>query len=117
MSNIRTVIVEDEEPGINNLVEKLKRNCPQVEVVDICRTAPEAMTNIPLHKPDLVFLDINLGSLNGFDVLNYFGTIDFEVVFTTDYDQYVINAIRVNALDYLLKPISEQELVEAVTRH
>lgn len=116
MKKITAVIVEDEQHGIDNLSEKLRRNCPQVEIVGICMNPIDAIRDIPQYQPDLIFLDINLGSLNGFDVLDRLRHISFEIIFTTDYNQYVIDAIRANALDYLLKPIDEKELVNAVFR-
>ena len=69
-TSIKAIIVEDEDPGVVALMDKLARNCPMVEVVKVCRSAYEAVDEIPQHQPDLVFLDINLGSLNGFDVLS-----------------------------------------------
>ena len=116
MKALKAVIVEDEALGIRNLQEKLKRNCPQVEVIGICQTSQAAIQEIPQLMPDLVFLDINIDNLNGFDVLDRLKYISFEVIFTTVYDQYVINAIRANALDYLLKPINENDLMNAVMR-
>lgn len=115
-SKINAIIVEDEEPGIVALTEKLKRSCPMVEIIKICRSAYEAVEEIPKYQPELLFLDINLGSLNGFDVLSQIHQISFEVIFTTSYNQYAIDAIRKNALDYLLKPIDEKELARAVLK-
>ena len=116
MKTLKAVIVEDEELGIRNLQEKLRRNCPQIEVIGVCQSSQQAIQEIPKLNPDLIFLDINLDSLNGFDVLARLRYFDFEVIFTTVYDQYVIDAIRANALDYLIKPINEDDLIAAVMR-
>lgn len=116
MKTITAIIVEDEEPGIITLQEKLARNCPLVSIIGLCRNAYEAIEMIPAKKPDLVFLDINLGNLNGFDVLAHLEHFESEVIFTTSYNQYAIRAIRQNALDYLLKPIEDKELANAVLK-
>ena len=116
MPQLTAVIVEDEDLGLKNLQDKIKRNCPQVNLVGICKTSLEAIRNIPIWKPELVFLDINLDNLNGFDVLDRLRYISFEIIFTTDYDQFVIDAIRANATDFLIKPINENDLVNAVHR-
>lgn len=116
METIRAIIVEDEELGASNLLEKIKRKTPYVDILHICRSGEEAVEMIPKLGPELVFLDIQMGSMNGFDVLERLWHFQFEVIFTTGYDQYVIDAIRVSALDYLVKPIDEGELENAILR-
>ena len=76
-----------------------------------CLSASEGLTAIEKHQPDLVFLDIEMPVMNGFDMLDKFEHIHFSVIFTTSYNQYAIKAIRFSALDYLLKPIDPKELV------
>lgn len=114
MPQITAVIVEDEENGVLNLVAKLNSYCPEVEIVGTCHTAEEGIRTIQKQKPDLVFLDIMLGPVNGFDMLVKLEHIDFELIITTDYNSYGIDAVKANALDYLLKPINTDELVQAV---
>ncbi len=116
MNPIKAIIVEDVQTAIDNLLYKLKTNCPDVEVVASCNTSELAIREIPKMKPDLVFLDIRLDTLSGFDVLSRLQQLDFEVIFTTAYDEYAIKAFKVDALDYLLKPIDENELINAVNK-
>ena len=116
-STIKAIIVEDEEWGIENLKSKLARNCPQIEIIGICTNGEEAIQKIYDLNPQLVFMDIELkGSISGFKVLERLASIDFLVIFTTKFDQYAIEAIRASALDYLVKPIDEDELVAAINR-
>lgn len=113
---MKAIIVEDEQTGLDNLLLKLKNNCPGVDVVATCRSGEDAIQQITALQPDLIFLDINLGSMSGFDVLERLLNIDFEIIFTTAYDQYAIRAIKTSALDYLLKPFTEDELKLAVQK-
>lgn len=116
MKTLRTIIVEDELTGIENLRFKLNENCPEIEIVAECLSGKDAKRQILRQLPDLVFLDIMLGDMTGFDVLKEIRQPDFEVIFTTSYDEYAIQAIKNNALDYLLKPIDIDELIEAVSK-
>jgi two-component system LytT family response regulator len=84
--------------------------------VEECRSAAKAYDAIRQHAPDLLFLDIEMPSMNGFQLLENFTEIPFAIIFTTSYDQYAIRAIRFSALDYLLKPIDPNELVLAVKK-
>ena len=114
MSKIRAILVEDEPSGMDNLRWKLQNNCPEVEIIAECTNGKEAIRAIKRHLPDLLFLDIRLGDMSGFDVLDAIKHPTFELIFTTSYDEYAIQAIKNSALDYLLKPIDEDELLDAV---
>ena len=116
MNSLRAVLVEDEPSGMDNLKFKLQKNCPEVEIVAECYSGAEAIKAILRHLPDVLFLDIRLGDMTGFDVLKAIRHPSFEVIFTTSYDEYAIEAIKNNALDYLIKPIVEEELLEAVAK-
>lgn len=116
MEEIRAIIVEDEELAIRNLEKKLERNCPQAKIIDTCQNAEDAIASISKHKPHLVFLDVELGTLNGFDVLQRLKFMKFAVIFITNTRDYAIQAIRLDAIDFLEKPIDEFELVEAVNK-
>ncbi len=94
----------------------LKEYCPQVQLIAQCRSAKEGVEVIKNSQPDLVFLDIEMPAMNGFDMLEQFVEIPFAIIFTTSYDQYAIKAIRFSALDYLLKPIDPRELIVAVQK-
>jgi len=111
---IRCIIIDDEVHCIESLGLLLKECCPEVQIVAQCRSAKAAIVEIEKQKPDLIFLDIEMPVMNGFEMLEQFTEIPFSVIFTTSYDQYAIKAIRFSALDYLLKPIDPKELVAAV---
>lgn len=114
MSKLRAILVEDEPSGMDNLRWKLQQNCPEVEIVAECNNGADAIKAIKRQLPDLLFLDIRLGDMTGFDVLAAIKHPTFELIFTTSYDEYAIEAIKNSALDYLLKPIDEDELLDAV---
>jgi two-component system LytT family response regulator len=116
MRLLRAIIVEDEPTGLENLRRKLEQNCPEVEIVAECMNGADAIRQIRRHLPDVIFLDIMLGDMTGFDVLKAIRQPTFEVIFTTSYDEYAIQAIKTNALDYLLKPVDIDELIEAVSK-
>lgn len=117
MSNqIKAIIVDDEKRGRDLLEILLKENCPRVTVVDKAANVDEAFYSITNKQPDLVFLDIEMPGGSGFDLLKKFDTINFSVVFVTAYDKYAVKAFKFSALDYLLKPIDEEELKEAVQK-
>lgn len=116
MKPLRAIIVEDEPSGMENLRWKLQQNCPEVEIVAECLNGKDAIREIRRQLPDVLFLDIMLGDMTGFDVLKAIQRPTFEIIFTTSYDEYGIQAIKNNALDYLLKPVDTDELIEAVSK-
>jgi class 3 adenylate cyclase len=111
---IKAIIIDDEVHCIDTLSILLADYCPEVEVMEKCMSAKKGLEAIEKLKPELVFLDIEMPIMNGFELLEQFKQIPFSVVFTTSYDQYAIKAIRFSALDYLLKPIDPKELIAAV---
>ena len=113
---IKTIIVEDEPNSRKTLTLMLNRFREEIELIDVCSGPQEGMESIAKNKPQLVFLDIEMPEFNGFEMLKRIGTINFEVIFTTAYDQYAITAIRLSALDYLLKPIDEEDLRNAIEK-
>lgn len=113
---IKAIIIDDEERGVDVLTGLISRYCPGV---DIAGTATDIATGTSLirqHKPDVVFLDIEMPGKSGFELLEQFGNIGFEVIFVTAYNEYAIRALRFSALDYLLKPVDIDELQAAVQR-
>ena len=116
MEKIKAIIVEDEKEGLNNIIHKIGKSCPNVEIIATCENGHDAVSAIDRLNPDLVFLDVRLGNMTGFDVLDRLQHIHFEVIFTTAYDEYAIQALKLNAIDYLLKPIKLKELEEAVEK-
>jgi len=113
---ITATIVDDEPYSCEALVTLLERHCPEVKVLDICYSAASALKSVNEQRPQILFLDIEMPHMNGFELLEKFSEIDFELIFTTSYDQYAIKAIRFSALDYLLKPIDWEELKKAVQK-
>lgn len=113
---IKAVLIDDEPHCLGTLSILLKEHCPDVLIEDQCRSAVSGLEAIKKSKPDLVFLDIEMPAMNGFEMLEQFSQISFAIIFTTSYDQYAIKAIRFSALDYLLKPINPDELVRAVKK-
>ncbi|HXB31490.1 MAG TPA: LytTR family DNA-binding domain-containing protein [Puia sp.] len=113
---INTIIVDDEVHCLDTLNILLNDYCPEIQVTGKCMSGKKALEAIERIKPELVFLDIEMPSMTGFELLEQFVKIPFSVIFTTSYDQYAIKAIRFSALDYLLKPIDHKELVAAVTK-
>ncbi len=113
---ISTIIIDDEQDCRETLELLLKRNFECIEVVTHASSAAEGLKAIKKHKPDLVFLDIEMPEKNGFDMLLSIGNINFEVIFVTAYNKYALKAIKFCALDYILKPIDELDLIKAVER-
>ena len=113
---IKAICIDDEGHCLDTLALLLNEYCPQVQLIGQCRSATEGLAVIEKNKPDLVFLDIEMPAMNGFDMLEQFTEIPFAIIFTTSYDQYAIKAIRFSALDYLLKPIDPKELIVAVQK-
>ncbi|MEL6972130.1 MAG: LytTR family DNA-binding domain-containing protein [Bacteroidota bacterium] len=116
MNNIPTIIVEDEAAGMENILMKLEKQCPELDIVATSSTGEDAVKQINLHRPQLVFLDINLGTMSGFEVLDKVQQIPFKVIFTTASDEHAIKALRARAVDYLLKPLRPTELREATDK-
>jgi two-component system LytT family response regulator len=113
---IKAILIDDEVHCLDTLNILLTDYCPEVNVMEICPSPKKGLEAIEKLKPELVFLDIEMPSMNGFELLQQFKEIPFSVIFTTSYDQYAIKAIRFSALDYLLKPIDPKELVTAVRK-
>lgn len=116
MKAIRAVIAEDEPRNIDNLKRILEKHCEGVEVVGTANTVKDAVDIIKKTEPDVLFLDIEMPPNKGFEVLEKFPTINFDVIFTTAHEEYALQAIKFAALDYLLKPINIQELQHALKK-
>jgi two-component system LytT family response regulator len=115
-NKIRCIIIEDEKQTRILLRALLEEYCEDVLVLAEAANVQEGVAAIKEHEPDLVFLDIEMPRESGFSLFKYFDTIDFDVVFTTAYGQYAVKAIKLAALDYLIKPISLEELMETLDR-
>ncbi|MCF8295956.1 MAG: LytTR family DNA-binding domain-containing protein [Saprospiraceae bacterium] len=113
---ISVVIIDDEKKSRDTLHGLLNKFCPNVTILGQADGYKSGVEEIKIRKPDAVFLDIQMPDGSGFKVLEEFEVINFEVIFTTAYDQFAIKAIKYSALDYLLKPIIPEELVDAVEK-
>lgn len=116
MNKIKTILVDDEPRGLSALQRLLEFNCPEVEIAGLCSSADEALVQIGALKPDLVFLDIAMPEKNGFDLLQEISPVNFEIIFVTAHDDFMLQAFRFSAVDYLLKPVENNLLVDAVRR-
>ncbi len=113
---IHAVIIDDEPKCIETLAILIKMYCPDIIVDATCTGGADGIKAITEFKPDVVFLDIEMPKMNGFDMLEKLEKIFFHVVFTTAYNQFAIKAFRYSALNYILKPIDPDDLKATVTR-
>ena len=113
---IRAIIVEDEGRSADVLKSLVEKYCLQLEIVGLAQSVAGAVEIIKSERPDLVFLDVELPDGTGFKVIESFAPDLFEVIFVTAYEHYAIKAIKASALDYLLKPVDIDELVDAVNK-
>ena len=115
---IKTIIIDDEYNAREFLEKLLNRYLPnQFLILDKCENVNEAIISVQKHQPELVFLDIEMPDKNGFQFLNEVKDRNFDVIFTTAYSEYAINAIKKNSFDYLLKPINYIDLLETTKRY
>lgn len=110
------VVIADDEPLARKSIRLLARRDPDVEIVAECRNGEETVDAVREHKPDLLFLDIQMPRLDGFDVLEILGDDAPAIVFVTAYDQYAIRAFEVHAIDYLLKPFTDERFEKTLAR-
>lgn len=113
---IRVFIVDDEINAIKSLEYLIKEHCPKLQIIGQAESVQEAISAIEKLNPDLVFMDIEMPTGSGFEVVEKTQHLDYKLIFTTAYDQYAIKAFKVNAQDYLLKPIDAIELIKAVNK-
>lgn len=113
---LTAVIIEDEKPSRDTLIGLLKLYCKNIEIKGFAENVKDGIDLIQTENPDVVFLDIQMPDGSGFKLLENIGDINFDVIFTTAYDQFAIKAIKFSALDYLLKPIFPDDLKAAVKK-
>lgn len=116
MNSVKAIIIDDEERARSTLKKLLTDYCPGVEVVQECAGVPEGVLAINKHRPQLVFLDIEMPEYTGFELLGFFRDVDFEIIFVTAYNEYALRAFEVSAIDYLLKPVDIDKLKAAVDK-
>src|SRR5690242_17136890 len=113
---LNAIIVDDEPHCCKTLESLLRKCCLEVNVLAICTNGVDALKAIQASNPDLVFLDVEMPKMNGFEMLEQLQKINFHLIFVTSYDAYALRAIRFSAIDYLLKPIDREELQKAVQK-
>jgi two-component system LytT family response regulator len=116
MELLKTILVDDELSSLQNLKQKLVEFCPNVKILASCQKPEEAIFLIRHYHPDVLFLDIEMPRINGFRILEELEELHAEIIFTTAYNHYAIDAIRISAFDYLIKPVSVEDLQNAVNR-
>ena len=113
---IRCILIDDESNSLEMMEWLLQTYCPQVKIEALCDGAEKGLQAIEKYKPDVVFLDIEMPHMNGFDLLEKYSKLDFDVVFCTAYDQFAIRAFKYSALNYLLKPVDPEDLKDTIRR-
>lgn len=114
MKELKTLIVDDDSINRKLIENLLIKFCPQIDIVAKCKSAEEARQQLEKNDVELMFLDVKMPSENGFQLMNSLSNRSFEVIFITAYKQYALEALKINALDYILKPIDYRELMIAV---
>nr|WP_321247097.1 LytTR family DNA-binding domain-containing protein [uncultured Psychroserpens sp.] len=114
---IRCLIIDDDPFILELLQDKLDQYFPDIEVLSVASSGKKGMLEIAKHNPELIFLDVEMADMTGFEMLSQLSEISFQTIFITSYSHYAIKAIRFNALDYLLKPIDLGELKKAIKRY
>lgn len=113
---IKALIIDDEKHCCDNLQWQLQQYCPEIEIAAVCMTSANGLNEIYTQQPQLVFLDVEMPGMSGFEMLEKLTDINFDIVFTTAFNQYAIRAIKFGALDYLVKPVDKDELRAAVDK-
>ncbi|HPW62263.1 MAG TPA: LytTR family transcriptional regulator DNA-binding domain-containing protein [Cyclobacteriaceae bacterium] len=112
---IKAILIDD-EPLSREILKSYLRKFPSIEVVDECNDGFEGVKSIQQHQPDLVFLDIQMPKINGFEMLELINPVP-SVIFITAFDEYAFKAFEANAIDYLLKPVSEERFQKAIQKY
>jgi len=113
---LTAIIIDDEPDALFSLNEDLKEHCPEVQVLEQCLKPSKALLAIKRLKPDIVFLDVHMPEMDGFQLLEVVGDINFDVIFVTADKEQAIRAFRLSAVHYLVKPIDPEDLIEAISR-
>jgi len=113
---IKTIIIDDEQLAIESLQWEIENFCEDLKIIDTFTNPREAISGINYLKPDLVLLDIEMPEIDGFQLLQLLDYRNFDLIITTAYNQYAIQAFKANAIDYLLKPIDPNDLTKSIER-
>jgi two-component system LytT family response regulator len=113
---LKAIVIDDEPRGRNILLQLISQNFQHIKVVATASGADEGIKRIDMYKPDVVFLDVEMPGKNAFDMLKELGKVDFKIIFVSAHNHYALNAIKLSALDFLLKPIDLDDLTKAIER-
>jgi two-component system LytT family response regulator len=113
---LKIIIIEDEKPILDTIIEIVEKHCSEIEILGTAQTITSASEIIQNSKPDLVLLDINLPDGTSFELLEKLGNVDFKIIFITAFEEYAVKAIKLSAIDYLVKPIDPIELIQALDK-
>lgn len=113
---ISTVIIDDEQDCIDDLIYLIKKHSLPFEIVATATSGNDGLVTILKQKPQLVFMDVVMPGMSGFEMLDLLPKLDFKLIVTTSFDKYAVQAIRASAIDFLLKPVKVAELKEATDR-
>ncbi len=113
---MKAILIDDEPDGIKTLQKMLALHCPMVQVAATCTNAQDARRQIELQRPEVIFLDIQMPGKSGIEMISELDHRDFEIIFVTAHNEYMLQALQYSAADYLLKPVDEDRLIEAVQR-
>lgn len=116
MSTLKAILIDDEKGSLESLAFELREYCPEVEVIAASQDPKEGLRLIQRFSPDLLFLDIEMPGMNGFELLQQLPDETLHVIFVTAYDQFAIRAFDFNAIDYVLKPVRKAKLISAVQK-
>ena len=116
MEKVRAILVDDERSSLENLHQKLTEFCPDISVIGMMEKPEDAILAIRQQKPDVIFLDIEMPRMSGIRMLDELPDYNGEIIFTTAYNHYAVDAIRISAFDYLVKPVSIPDLQNAIAR-
>lgn len=116
MYKIKAILIDDEQSARNVLTNLLERTSSNLEVLAACSNLEDGVAQIKKLKPNVVFLDVQMPNYAGYEIVNFFDKIDFEIIFVTAYDHYAIKAFELNAIDYLVKPIDRSKLALTLTK-
>lgn len=115
-NHLKAILIDDELNSLQNLQNKLEKYCPAVKILAALQKPEEAIPHIRQQKPDVLFLDIEMPKMNGFRLVEELGDFEGEIIFITAYNHFAIDAMRISAFDYLVKPVSIADLQNAISR-
>ena len=116
MKRIKAILVDDEESALMGLKQKVEKLFPEIQILNGYQKPEDAIIAINSLKPDLVFIDIEMPRINGFELLTELAHVNFQVIFVTAYSEYALKALKQSAVDYLLKPVDDVDLKTAINK-